>query len=60
MGAYILTVTVIFALMVAAIAVERLYKRFQAMNPHLGPFRELDGKCTCHCSGCEEEQNCGH
>ena len=59
MSAYLATMAVIFVVMLAAIMIERLYKRFQAMNPHLGPFRKLDGKCTCHCSGCDEE-SCGH
>lgn len=59
MGNYLTTVGIVFFLMVLAIGVERLYKHFQAMNPHLGPFRKLDGKCTCHCSSCDEE-SCGH
>ncbi len=59
MGNYLVTAVIIFLLMVTGIAVERLYKHFQAMNPHLGPFRKLDGKCTCHCSSCDEE-GCGH
>ena len=58
MSAYLVTMALIFLLMLTAILVERLYKRFQAMNPHLGPFRKLDGKCTC-CGGCDKEA-CGH
>lgn len=59
MATYLITIAAIFLIMLTGIAIERLYKHFQAMNPHLGPFRKLDGKCTCHCSSCDEE-SCGH
>lgn len=59
MGNYLITAVLIFCLMVLAIGVERLYKRFQARNPHLGPFRKLDGQCTCRCNHCGEG-TCGH
>lgn len=48
---YILTIAIIFSLLGGLIAVERLYRRFAARNPALGPFR--DGAAGCgSCSGC--------
>lgn len=48
MGTYLVTIGLIFALMIGGIGVERLYRRFAAQNPELGPFRSPDG---CGCSG---------
>jgi hypothetical protein len=45
-GTYLVTIGLIFSLMVGGIAVERLYRRFAARNPQLGPFRSPDG-CGC-------------
>lgn len=55
MSTYLITILAIFVMMVIGIGVERLYRYFQARNPNLGPFRKLDGKCTCHCSSCDDE-----
>ena len=44
MGTYLVTVGLIFAIMLGGIAVERLYLRFAAKNPQLGPFRD-NSKC---------------
>ncbi|MCM2307629.1 MAG: hypothetical protein NDI91_09225 [Sulfuritalea sp.] len=55
MGTYLVTVGLIFAILLGGIAVERLYLRFAAQNPQLGPFRD-NSKCGC-CSagsGCSE------
>lgn len=51
---YLLTLGVIFVVMVTGIVVERLYRLFQARHPQLGPFRKLDGSCSCHCSVCDK------
>ena len=50
MGTYLLTVGLIFAIMLGGIAVERLYRRFAAKNPQLGPFRD-SSKCGCCAAG---------
>ncbi len=50
MGTYLVTIGLIFALMLAGIAVDRLYRRFAARHPQLGPFRKNDGACGC-CAG---------
>ncbi len=45
---YLVTIALIFAILLAGIGVDRLYRRFAARNPQLGPFRkEADGKCGC-------------
>jgi hypothetical protein len=51
---YLLTVGLLFALMVASIAVQRLYRRFAARHPELGPFREEKG-----CGSCSAGNGCG-
>mgnify|MGYP001560071779 CR=1 FL=1 len=52
---YLVTIAVIFTIMLAGIAVERLYRRFAASNPQLGPFRDSSkcGSCSGG-SGCSE------
>ena len=39
-------IAAIFALLAGGIAVDRLYRRFAARNPELGPYRSSDG-CSC-------------
>jgi hypothetical protein len=53
MTTYLVTVGLIFTIMLAGIAVERIYQRFAARNPQLGPFRDSSkcGSCTAG-SGC--------
>jgi hypothetical protein len=51
---YLLTVGLLFALMAAGIAVQRLYRRFAARHPELGPFREEKG-----CGSCSAGSGCG-
>jgi Na+/glutamate symporter len=46
MTTYLVTIGLIFAIMLGGIAVERLYRRFAASNPQLGPFRDTDRKST--------------
>lgn len=56
MGTYLLTAGLIFAILLGGIAVERLYRRFAASNPQLGPFRDTSkcGSCSA-ASGCSDE-----
>ena len=59
MGTLIATILFLADLMGAGITVDRLYRRFAARNPQLGPFRRSD-KCGC-CSkgsGCADDA-CG-
>jgi hypothetical protein len=44
-GTYLLTIGLIFALMLAGIVVDRLYRAFATRNPQLGPFRKTEGGC---------------
>jgi len=55
MGTYLTTVAAIFSLALAGILVDRIYRRFAARNPQLGPFRDT-GKCgSCSAgSGCSD------
>lgn len=52
---YLVAIGLIFALMLAGIAVERLYRRFAANNPQMGPFRDTSkcGSCSAG-SGCSD------
>jgi hypothetical protein len=50
MTTYLIAIALIFAVMLAGIGVERLYRAFAARHPQLGPFRKSDGGCGC-CSG---------
>lgn len=52
MTTYLVAIGLIFALMLAGIAVERLYRRFAARHPQLGPFRKNDGACGCCADKC--------
>ena len=47
MKLYAITIALIFAIVMAGIAVDRLYVRFARRNPELGPFRRNDGGCGC-------------
>ncbi len=53
MTAYLTAFGLIFAIMLAGIAVERVYRAFAAKHPQLGPFRKPNGGCgSCgggHC-----------
>ena len=66
MATYLLTIALIFTIMLAGIAVERLYRGFAARNPQLGPFRDTS-KCGCCSAGsgcsdssCEAEPAATH
>lgn len=55
MGLYLVTIAVIFSLALGGILIDRIYRRFAARHPQLGPFRD-PGKCGC-CkagSGCSD------
>jgi hypothetical protein len=54
MTTYLVVVGLIFALMFFGIGVERLYRRFAARHPQLGPYRKSDG-CSC----CKSSASCG-
>lgn len=55
MKTYFVAMGLIFVIMLAGIAVERLYRRFAAKNPQLGPFRDSSkcGSCSAG-SGCSD------
>jgi hypothetical protein len=61
MSTYLVVVALIFALMLVGIGVDRLYRRFAARHPQLGPFRKNDGGCgCCASSGCaDKDTQCG-
>lgn len=50
MWVYLWTFALLLGLLLGGVLVERLYRRFAARNPHLGPFREPEHKCGS-CSG---------
>jgi hypothetical protein len=59
---YLTTIGLIFAIMLAGIGVDRIYRHFAARNPQLGPFRKSEGGCGCCTagSGCSgESKSCG-
>jgi hypothetical protein len=58
MTTYLVTIGLIFALMLTGIAVDRLYRRFAARNPQLGPFRKNDGGCGCCAGKCSDSTSC--
>ncbi len=50
MNLYLTTIAIIFAVLCGGILVDRIYRRFAAHNPQLGPFRD-PGKCGCCSAG---------
>ena len=50
MTTYLVAMAFIFSLATAGILVDRIYRRFAARNPQLGPFRD-PGKCGCCSAG---------
>jgi hypothetical protein len=62
MTLYLTTIGLIFAIMLAGIGVDRLYRAFAARHPQLGPFRKSDGGCGCCSSGgnCSSGDSCSH
>jgi hypothetical protein len=60
MQTLLVTIGLIFGLMLAGIGIERLYRRFAARNPQLGPFRKDGGGCgSCSGgSGCSSSEGC--
>lgn len=57
MAAYLLTVAIIFSLVLAGIVVDRIYRRFAARHPQLGPYRD-PGKCGCCSAGSGCDTTC--
>jgi hypothetical protein len=65
---YLVTIALILAITLAGIGVDRLYHRFAARHPELGPFRKSGGGCGGNCSGghcgggghCETDGHSGH
>jgi hypothetical protein len=60
MGTYLVAIGLIFAILLAGIGVDRLYRRFAARNPQLGPFRKAGRGCgSCSgASGCSSKKSC--
>jgi len=54
MLSWLLTMALIFALLIAGIGVDRLYRAFAARHPQLGPFRKGHG-CCGGCGGCADD-----
>jgi hypothetical protein len=50
MTTYLLAIAFIFSLALGGILIDRVYRRFAAENPQLGPFRD-PGKCGCCSAG---------
>lgn len=50
MKTYLVAIGLIFVILLAGIAVDRLYRLFAARNPKLGPFRDPGRNCGT-CSG---------
>lgn len=60
MNTYLVTIILIFALMLGGIGVDRLYRRFAARHPQLGPFRKSDGGCGCCAGKCNDNSSCSN
>lgn len=62
MGNFLVAFAAIFCLALGGIIVDRIYRRFAARHPQLGPFRD-PGKCGCCSAGdcgdraCSAEQH---
>ena len=54
MAKFLLAPLIIFAVLAGWAWVERIYARFAAANPQLGPFRREDGGCSCGSGQCEK------
>ncbi|MBI4984016.1 MAG: hypothetical protein HZC24_01335 [Rhodocyclales bacterium] len=59
MTTYLVAMAVIFAVALAGVLVNRLYRRFAAAHPQLGPYRDPD-KCSCckNGDGCSDAKEC--
>jgi hypothetical protein len=60
MGTYLITIALIFLILLAGIAVDRLYRAFAARHPQLGPFRKSEGSCGSCAAGpsCDSKKSC--
>jgi uncharacterized membrane protein len=59
MTTYLVTVGLIFAIMLAGIAIDRAYRAFAAKHPQLGPFRKAGGGCGACGGGHCGDGGCG-
>ncbi len=57
MMTYLVAVAFIFSLALGGILIDRIYRRFAARNPQLGPFRD-PGKCGCCSAGSGCDADC--
>ncbi|MBI5792394.1 MAG: hypothetical protein HZA63_13060 [Rhodocyclales bacterium] len=57
MALYLITIAFIFSLALGGILIDRIYRRFAARNPQLGPFRD-PGKCGCCSAGSGCDSTC--
>lgn len=60
MMTYLVTVGLILGLLLAGLAVNRLYQNFARHNPQLGPFRDPDARGCGSCSGGSGCTSSGH
>lgn len=63
MTTYLVAIALIFGLLLAGIAVDRIYRAFAEKYPQLGPFRKAGGGCgSCgggQCGG-GPDNGCSH
>ncbi len=59
MTTYLVAIAFIFSLALGGILIDRIYRRFAARNPQLGPFRE-PGKCGCCSAGSSCDSACSN
>ena len=57
MTTYFVAMASIFSLALGGILIDRIYRRFAARNPQLGPFRD-PGKCGCCSAGSGCDSDC--
>jgi hypothetical protein len=57
MTTYLVAMASIFSLALGGILIDRIYRRFAARNPQLGPFRD-PGKCGCCSAGSGCDTTC--
>ncbi len=58
MTVYLVTIGLILGIGLFGIAVDRLYRRFAARHPQLGPFRSSEKGCGCCSNGCGSGTSC--
>ncbi|WP_167752454.1 hypothetical protein [Thiorhodococcus mannitoliphagus] len=53
MAKFLLAPLVVFVVLAGWVAVQRIYARFAASHPQLGPYRPEGGGCSCGSGHCE-------